>query len=96
MSLILEIQKNFCKDIIQKQDEKFKECCELHGVDVSNEEEVKRRCEVKVYEGNPVRDFLIDGKLAALFTEAKVLPFDMENPSKMKSEFHFEILPKSS
>ena len=93
MDLLWEAQNNFYKDVAKQQDDKFKECCELYGVDVTNEEEVKARCGVRVYEGNRVKDFLIDGKLAALFTDAKVLPFDTDNPNTIKAEFNFEILP---
>lgn len=92
MEHIHELQNNWSKQVIQKQEDKFKECCELYGVDVRNEEEVKRRCEVRTYEGVHVREFLIDGKIAALFTEAKVLPFNPEEPNTIKAEFKFEII----
>jgi len=87
-----ELQNNWSKQVIQKQDDKFKECCKLYGLDVTNKDEAKKRCEVRVYEDNPVREFLIDGELAALFTEPKVLPFDNQEPFTIKAEFKFKII----
>lgn len=93
MNIIHETQKQLANDVLSKQNDKFKECLIIYGVDPSNEDEVKKSCEVKIYQGDPLKELFINGKLAALFTDPIVKPFDMESPNTITAEFKFQIIP---
>ncbi len=71
-------------------EDKFREAMTLYGVDLLNNNEISRRCEIHSfgYDGN--QELRIDGKLVMIFTYPKPKKFDPFNetdPYKFEASF---------
>ena len=87
MDIIQTQINNLIKGINDKLDDKFKEACRLWSVDIDNHEDVKRRCEVKIYDGVDERELYIDDYLVMIFTMPKTNKFDSKKPLNLSVEF---------
>ena len=84
-----ELLFSFTEKASNALDDKLKEACIAWGVDLSNPEEIKRRCEVTIQENNPLRELRIDGCLVMLFSDWITEPFDM-NSKELKMNMSFK------
>ena len=96
MNLMHDIIQDLTKQILDKFESKFREACEIWGVNLNDHEEIKRRCQIVQYEGSPIKEFRIDGNYVMAFTEVKPDPVDFNEPLKMSASFQCSEIARAA
>jgi len=86
-TMIDGIIEKFSQQIVDKFDDKLKECCLVWGVNVDDHEEIARRCEIGSIEGSDRKELRIDGYIAMIYEPFKSNEFNPYEPFKMGGSF---------
>tara|TARA_R110002020_G_scaffold346594_1_gene560432 strand:+ start:311 stop:646 length:336 start_codon:yes stop_codon:yes gene_type:complete len=72
MDIEQEITNNIIKSGNNQLDNILLDCLKAWGVDTNNHDEIKRRCEIHLYDGDKYRRVLIDGYLVVQFSDWEI------------------------
>ncbi len=101
--LIEKSLRELSESLAVKFDDKIKEACNLWGVDLSDDEEIRKRCVIvqKPHKGgvelfgyDKVKEFHIDGKLVMMFTEWEIDDQPINAPFKVTASFRCSEIAK--
>jgi len=92
------VVSDLCKEIAAKQDGMILGRLEEMGYDVTDKEAIAKRCELRVFEDNEVKEIWIDSntpdqRLVCYFTETKIIE-DTTTAHKITTEFKFAPMPE--
>lgn len=95
MNLVLQ---EHCRQIMSKRDQMILDRLEEMGYDISDKVAIAKRCEVRMIEGDKVREIFIDSgtpdkQLVCYFTEISIMN-TTEPPFKITTEFKFAPMPE--
>ena len=98
INIIQESIHKLSNDIATAFNNKFKEACEIWSVDITNHEEMKRRCKLVTFIDGQASELHIDGKLVMIYTDPKPNEFDImsNEPFKMGASFRCSEIRKPS